>query len=149
MSKAAQFGHGTFTYIGKIGEVGEKMEALFTKLETPMMSHLEVRWPQSAGSVDAWPKHLPDLYSGEPVVIAARVEDTAGEVLISGRSLNGLGSGILIGGLPCSGVRCNTEFRNHRQCDQDECDPSVSHRFTLQRCDYWNCVSHFDADLPL
>ena len=32
MTKAAEFGHGTFTYIGKLEEVGEKMSRLFKAL---------------------------------------------------------------------------------------------------------------------
>jgi len=40
MTKAAQLGRGTFTYIGDVAEVGEKMAALFGKLEYPVLSIL-------------------------------------------------------------------------------------------------------------
>ncbi len=34
MTRAAQFGRGSFTYIGRPSEVGSKMGDLFAKLET-------------------------------------------------------------------------------------------------------------------
>jgi len=36
MTRAAQFGRGTFSYIGKVDEVKQKMNALFSKLESPV-----------------------------------------------------------------------------------------------------------------
>jgi len=85
MSKAAQFGRGTFTYIGNISEVTEKMAALFGKLETPMMRDLQLHWPDNMGQVDVYPKRLPDIYAGEPLVITARSTALLGEVNISGQ----------------------------------------------------------------
>ncbi|NOQ79039.1 MAG: marine proteobacterial sortase target protein, partial [Gammaproteobacteria bacterium] len=46
MRKAAQFGRGTFTYIASVSEVQQKMSDLFNKLESPVLSHLSVVWPQ-------------------------------------------------------------------------------------------------------
>src|SRR5690606_8609727 len=46
MTRAAQLGRGTFTYIGRIEEVGERMGELFAKLESPVLKSLEVRWPE-------------------------------------------------------------------------------------------------------
>src|SRR6185503_16658287 len=68
MTKAAQFGAGTFTYIGRIDEVKEKMSALFAKLESPVLKGLTIDWGASKG-VEAWPKAVPDLYLGEPVFV--------------------------------------------------------------------------------
>ena len=73
MTKAAQLGRGTFTYIGDVAEVGEKMAALFGKLEHPVLSDIAVEWPASV-TAEAYPQKLPDLYLGEPVVLSARVE---------------------------------------------------------------------------
>jgi Ca-activated chloride channel family protein len=70
MTRAAQLGRGTFTYIGRIEQVGARMGELFAKLEAPVLRGLEVRWPECV-QVEAWPARLPDLYAGEPVVIAA------------------------------------------------------------------------------
>ncbi len=84
MRKAAALGRGTFTYVGATDEVGEKMALLFEKLERPVLTDLAVRWP--AGSeTEAWPRRLPDLYHGEPVVVSARLTRLSGEVEVSGR----------------------------------------------------------------
>ena len=52
---------GTFTYIGDVAEVGEKMDALFLNLTRPVATHLNVDWPDG---VDVWPARTPDLYAG-------------------------------------------------------------------------------------
>ncbi|HEX9450859.1 MAG TPA: marine proteobacterial sortase target protein [Burkholderiales bacterium] len=86
MSKAAELGRGTFTYIGDVAEVGEKMGALFAKLEHPVLSDIVVEWPRSVVA-EMYPKKLPDLYLGEPVILSARVEGLlAGKVVVRGQS---------------------------------------------------------------
>jgi len=83
MTKAAQFGAGTFTYIGKIEEVKEKMGALFSKLESPVLKGLAIDWGSSKG-VEAWPKAVPDLYLGEPVVVLFSADSVADEIKVAG-----------------------------------------------------------------
>ncbi len=76
MRKAAEAGRGSFTYIGKLSEVEERMDGLFRKLERPALTDLLTRWSLAAddkAGVDAYPKLLPDLYHGEPLVIAAKL----------------------------------------------------------------------------
>jgi len=87
MTKAAEFGHGTFTYIGDLREVEEKMTGLFQRLESPVLTGIEVTWPAGA-AVEAWPARIPDLYLGEPVVLSARLEGEAREVRLAGRRGN-------------------------------------------------------------
>ncbi|MFO1322528.1 MAG: marine proteobacterial sortase target protein [Burkholderiales bacterium] len=84
MTKAAQFGRGTYTYIGDVREVKEKMTALFVKLESPALTDISVAWPAGA---DVWPRVVPDLYAGEPVVVSARYDAGAasGNVALAGR----------------------------------------------------------------
>ncbi|RLA04210.1 MAG: marine proteobacterial sortase target protein [Gammaproteobacteria bacterium] len=81
MSKAAQFGRGSFTYIGKPTEVAEKMSALFEKLEKPVMKNVKVDWPTQ---VEQFPSLVPDLYLGEPLMLRVKAEQFSGEVQISG-----------------------------------------------------------------
>ena len=83
MTKAAELGRGTFTYIGRIDEVQEKMAALFAKLESPVLKALEVLWPEGAHA-ESWPARLPDLYAGEPVVVAAALQRLEGSVRVRG-----------------------------------------------------------------
>lgn len=82
MSSAARFGRGTFTYIGDVKEVQEKMTSLFTKLESPVLTNVELRFDDPTAEV--WPQRVPDLYAGEPVVVAARLTKPDGRVIVSG-----------------------------------------------------------------
>ena len=82
LTKAAQFGRGTFTFIGDVREVAEKMGALFTKLESPVLTDIAIAWP---GKAEVWPREPGDLYAGEPIVVVAQTDALAGEVTITGR----------------------------------------------------------------
>ncbi len=78
MSKAAELGHGTFTHIGSVDEVSERMGQLFAKLEHPVLTDIEAIFDGSC-HVEMWPETVPDLYQGEPVMIAVAVApDAAG-----------------------------------------------------------------------
>ena len=105
LTKAAQFGRGTFTFIGDVREVAEKMTALFRKLESPALTDIVISWP---GGADVWPKLLPDLYAGEPVVVTAQFPagTLQGNVRISGRRAGADWQALLpvFGGAPESGV---------------------------------------------
>jgi Ca-activated chloride channel family protein len=88
MTRAAKFGRGTYTYIGEVNQVAERMGALLLKLERPALTDLAVRWPEGARA-ETWPARLPDLYAGEPVVFAAKLDggvlEHGGQVLVSGK----------------------------------------------------------------
>ncbi|MEZ5524048.1 MAG: marine proteobacterial sortase target protein [Pseudomonadales bacterium] len=87
MRKAAQFGRGSFTHIGRVSEVQEKMTALFTKLDSPVVSDIEIHWPEGT-QVESYPKRLPDLYSGEPLMVAVKTSELKGSVVLSGQTAN-------------------------------------------------------------
>ena len=72
MSRAASFGRGTFTFIGKHNEVKEKMTELFGKIENPAITNLTINIDQTGADVEIYPSPLPDLYYGEPLVLAVR-----------------------------------------------------------------------------
>ena len=82
MTRAAEVGRGTFTHIGSVDQVETRMRTLFAKLESPAVTNLSVTF--SAGRVDATPGLLPDLYRGEPVVLAARLPRLEGDLTIRG-----------------------------------------------------------------
>jgi len=83
MAKAAQFGRGTFTYIGDLAEVQAKMSALFAKLESPVLKDVAIAWPDGA-KVETYPARIPDLYAGEPIVVAAKLSTRNGTASVSG-----------------------------------------------------------------
>lgn len=71
MRKAAESGRGTFTYISALHEIDQKMGSLFEKLENPQLTDIVVQWPDGV-QVDAYPRKVADLYSGEPVIVKAK-----------------------------------------------------------------------------
>ena len=91
MRKAAETGRGTYTLISSLAEVGEKMDALFEKIEQPQVTNIDVRWP-SGVVVDAYPNVVPDLYVHEPVTLKARISgplQAGDEVQVSGDTVAG------------------------------------------------------------
>ncbi len=79
MRKASETGRGTYTLISALGEVGDKMDALFEKIEQPQVTNIDVRWPSGVVS-DAYPEIVPDLYVHEPVTVRARINGPLREV---------------------------------------------------------------------
>src|SRR5690606_30547414 len=88
MRKAAAFGRGTFTHIASTAEVEPAMDALFAKLDQVALRDVLVDWPDA---LELYPHQVPDLYAGEPIVIAASYPARPGpvEVEVSGRA-NGI-----------------------------------------------------------
>ncbi len=86
MRRAARHGRGSFTYVGRTDEVGERMGDLLEKLERPLLRDVEVRWADPA---EAWPERVADLYAGEPVLVTARLPRASGEVRVSGHDGEG------------------------------------------------------------
>ncbi len=83
MTKAAEKGHGTFTYIADVGEVEQKMSALFGALKSPVLTDLTVKF--SGQVLDMFPRVLPDLYQGEPILVTVRGKDLDGTVTVAGK----------------------------------------------------------------
>jgi len=82
MTRASEIGRGTFTHIGSVDQVEERMRSLFDKLESPAVTNLTATF--SAGRADVTPEVLPDLYRGEPIVLAAKVASLAGTLEVKG-----------------------------------------------------------------
>jgi Ca-activated chloride channel family protein len=85
MRKAAEFGKGSFTHIGSTTEVDEKMRALFSKLENPVLRDIRIDFPQGM-TAEMWPAKIPDLYKGEPVLVAMKFNTQPNNMTVSGLS---------------------------------------------------------------
>lgn len=83
MTRAAELGRGTFTHIGSVEQVEERMRGLFAKLENPAVTGLTATF--SDANADITPSAIPDIYRGEPLVLAARLDRLIGTVAIKGR----------------------------------------------------------------
>jgi len=82
MREAARLGRGTFTYIGSINEVKEKMVALFAKLESPALTDVEI---EAIAGADFVPERIPDVYLGEPITVALKAPALPSRVVLRGR----------------------------------------------------------------
>jgi Ca-activated chloride channel family protein len=83
MTKAAQFGRGTFTYVGDVREVNEKMTQLFARIEAPVLRDVKLSWSDGT-PLETYPERVPDLYLGEPIVVSAASDSFARTVIVSG-----------------------------------------------------------------
>jgi Ca-activated chloride channel family protein len=88
MSEAAKMGKGTFTYIGSIAQVQEKMLTLLTKLQYPALTDIELQLNssslQSNRQFEFYPNVISDLYKDEPLVLSYRL---TGGIIEAGHSL--------------------------------------------------------------
>jgi Ca-activated chloride channel family protein len=82
MTRAAELGRGSFTHIGSVEQVEERMRALIGKLESPAVTNLTATF--SSARADATPAVLPDLYRGEPLALAVKVSAIAGTLEVKG-----------------------------------------------------------------
>lgn len=95
MRKAARFGRGSFTHIGKPREVAEKMGALLERLEYPALTDIALELDEPVpGELDLggeallpsiYPSPVPDLYPGEPMMVALRLDAPPAHIDVSGR----------------------------------------------------------------
>jgi len=83
MNRAAKFGRGTHTYIGNVSEIQSKMEILFSKLESPVLTNIHIQWPENC-IVESWPQNIPDLYLGEPLLISTKSDSLPESLIITG-----------------------------------------------------------------
>lgn len=83
MTRAAELGRGTFTHIGSVEQVEERMRGLFAKLENPVVTNLTAKF--SEATADLTPSAIPDVYRDEPLVLAAKLDKLTGSVEIKGR----------------------------------------------------------------
>lgn len=83
MTRAAELGRGTFTFISDGAQVASRMDELFNKIGQPVVTELKAEIPGS--SIALSPALLPDLYQGEPVLMMAEGQALAGTLQISGK----------------------------------------------------------------
>jgi Ca-activated chloride channel family protein len=83
MRNIAERGHGTFTYIGNVNEVRDRMEELFKKLEHPLLTDLHLSFTINSDT-EMFPNPIPDLYLGEPVTVVARIDEMPDALQLTG-----------------------------------------------------------------
>lgn len=85
MTKAAEFGRGTFTFIADVMAVEKSMAELYAKIESPVLSDIRLSFDGAAAEqAEVWPDRIPDLYLGEPLVVGVRFEQPPTAIRVSG-----------------------------------------------------------------
>ncbi len=85
MKKAAQFGQGSYTYIASVAEVDEKMSSLLLKISEPVLRNVSLQFqPLHLGAIEQFPKKIPDLYQGEPLVVAFKTAKAPSSLQVFG-----------------------------------------------------------------
>ena len=84
MRKTAEFGRGTFTYVGNVSEVKNKLDALFKKLERPVLNDIQLDRTGWAG-LEQYPSRIADLYEGEPVVLTVKATSLPDQAILLGQ----------------------------------------------------------------
>lgn len=82
LQAAARHGRGSETLIADRAALDTKMHELLEKLDHPAMRELHVDWPAGA---EAYPRRLPDLYLGEPLLITAKLAQPIAQVQVRGQ----------------------------------------------------------------
>ena len=82
MSRVAEVGRGGYTAIGSVEEVEARMHGLLDRLTDPVATDLSATFVGVDGQ--ATPAVLPDLYRGEPLVVAAKVSAPKGRLHLAG-----------------------------------------------------------------
>ena len=88
LTKLADFGKGTFTYIGSQNEVTQKMNELFVKLESPALTDIKVNFPPEINAELALDV-IYDLYAGETITAAYKMNALPSYLNITGKTIDG------------------------------------------------------------
>ncbi len=86
MRNSARIGRGTSVEINHASMVVEQMEVLFNKIETPVLTDIELEFV-GVDQPEFFPNVIPDMYAGEPVVITAKWDEIVdkGQWLLKGQ----------------------------------------------------------------
>ncbi|WP_328185301.1 marine proteobacterial sortase target protein [Marinobacter sp. OP 3.4] len=84
MRQAARYGRGTYTAIGDLSEVSSQLDTLFRKMQSPVLTDIDVAWPDGVDPGEQFPARIGDLYLGEPMMLLARGSSPEGSLAVSG-----------------------------------------------------------------
>ncbi|GAA5213265.1 marine proteobacterial sortase target protein [Corallincola platygyrae] len=85
MRRAAEFGRGTFTFINNTQAVQGPMSDLFKRLSSPVADDIKIEMADGS-AIEFYPSRIPALYLGEPLLIAFKPDQLAGDMVISGKT---------------------------------------------------------------
>jgi Ca-activated chloride channel family protein len=87
--KMTEAGHGLCDFISGNEDGENEVDRFFARLDRPVMTDL-VLTAEGLAFEDVYPRRLPDLHAGEPIVVSARVrEGEGGTLVVRGRTERG------------------------------------------------------------
>ncbi len=88
MRQSAKFGRGTFTHINNIEMVDKQISDLFAQLKNPVLRDVTISLAGDKG-IEYFPKVIPDLYLGEPLMVYIKHKNSANsKIIIKGKLLD-------------------------------------------------------------
>lgn len=90
MRRAASSGRGLSEFVADPSTLESRVTAFLERLERPVVTDVDVTW-QNPGAVECFPERPPDLYSGQPLILSARLPagTPMGRVVLTGRTRAG------------------------------------------------------------
>ena len=90
MREAARFGRGTYTSINSTTDVERPLDELFGKMQSAVLTDIQVKWPDAVAGQSAQPQRIGDLFRGEPLIQVVRGHASVkGNLQVSGRLPDG------------------------------------------------------------
>ena len=83
MRKTAEFGRYTFTYVGNLAEVKDKLDTLFKKLERPVLNDIQLDRTGWAG-LEHYPSSIA-THEGEPIILAIKSSSLPDQAVLRGQ----------------------------------------------------------------
>lgn len=85
LDNMAKTGRGAVAYLGPRDSASQIMEEFFRRTSHPALTDVAVDWG-NATVADVFPRHIPDLFVGRPVILTGRFRDKGdSQIQVSGR----------------------------------------------------------------
>jgi Ca-activated chloride channel family protein len=86
MARMAKMGQGAVAYVGLNDSAAEVMDAYMDRISHPALRDIKVNWPSGARVSETYPRRIPDLFTGRPVILTGRFEgELDGPIHLVGR----------------------------------------------------------------
>jgi Ca-activated chloride channel family protein len=74
MDSMARVGRGAVAYVGPNDDVADAMDPFFDRVTRASLTDVSIDWG-AQGACDVYPRRLPDLYVGRPVMVVGRLSE--------------------------------------------------------------------------
>ena len=81
--RMARFGRGAVAFLGHGDDPRRVMGAFLERVSRPALTDLQLDWG-GADVADVYPRRIPDLYAGRPVIVSARFRGSLDRLRLSG-----------------------------------------------------------------